>query len=36
MTLEKALERIVELEAQIKEGSERFSALDAIKVDLEN
>lgn len=36
MTLEKALERIVELEAQIKEESERFNALDAIKVELEN
>lgn len=36
MKLEQALERIVELEAQLKEGSERYNALDAIKLELEN
>ena len=36
MKLEEALQRIVELEAQLKEGSERYNALESIKIDLEN
>ena len=36
MKLEEALQRIVELEAKIKEGSERYNALESIKIDLEN
>lgn len=36
MTLEKALQRIVELEAKVKEESERYNALESIKIDLEN
>ena len=36
MKLEEALQRIVELEAQIKEQSERYNALESVKMDLEN
>lgn len=36
MKLEEALQRIVELEAKIKEESERYNALESIKIDLEN
>lgn len=36
MTLEQALQRIVELEAKVKEESERYNALESIKIDLEN
>lgn len=36
MKLEEALERIVTLEAQLKEESEKYNALEAIKNDIEN
>lgn len=36
MTLEEALQRIVELETKQKEQAERYNALESIKTDLEN